>query len=100
MAEIKTKQTNASVEKFLNQIPDEVVLEKAFPDHHRYSQAEIDSIVDEANRAGANSLITTAKDAVKLQSISFSLPCYVLEITPQIDNEAELTELIIDSVKG
>ena len=85
---------------FFNQVPDEVALEKAFPDHHRYSQAEIDSLIDEAKHAGANSLITTAKDAVKLQSISLSLPCYVLEITPQIENEAELTELVLNSVKG
>lgn len=84
---------------FFNQLPHEVVLQKAFPDHHRYSQREIDSLIEDAKRAGAKSLITTAKDAVKLHSISFSLPCYVLEIEPQIENEAELVRLILTSVK-
>ena len=79
---------------FFNSVPHEVVLQKAFPDHHRYSQSEIDSLTQDARRAGANSLITTAKDAVKLRSMSFSLACYVLDIEPQIDNEAELIQLI------
>jgi tetraacyldisaccharide-1-P 4'-kinase len=69
-------------------------LQKAFPDHHRYTQSDVDSLIDEAKRAGANSLITTAKDAVKLSSLSFSLPCYVQEIEPQIENADELIRLI------
>ena len=81
-------------QSFFNALPHEAVLQKAFPDHHRYSQSEIDSLIDAARRAGANSLITTAKDAVKLRSLSFSLPCYVMEIEPQIDNDAELIRLI------
>ena len=79
---------------FFTSVPYELVLEKAFPDHHRYSQTEIDSLIGAATRAGANSLITTAKDAVKLQSLSFSLPCYVLEIEPQIENSDQLIQLI------
>ncbi len=83
---------------FFNQLPD-VVLEKTFPDHHRYSQSDVDSLIDAARRAGARSLITTAKDAVKLHSISFSLPYFVLEIEPEIENEADLIRLILNSVK-
>jgi tetraacyldisaccharide 4'-kinase len=79
---------------FFKQIPHEPVLQKAFPDHHRYSQRDIDSLIDDARCAGANSLITTAKDAVKLRSISFSLSCYVLEVEPQIENADELIRLI------
>jgi len=79
---------------FFNAIEHESVLQKAFPDHHRYSQGDVDSLIDEARRTGANSLITTAKDAVKLRSLTFSLPCYVLEIEPQIENADELIGLI------
>ena len=82
-------------QSFFDSLTQEVVLQKAFPDHHRYSQSEIDSLIDAAKRAGANSLFTTAKDAVKLRSLSFSLPCYVLEITPQIEDEAELRQLVL-----
>ena len=86
---------------FFRQIPQEIVLEKTFPDHHRYSQAEIDSLIDAAGQAGAQSLVTTAKDAVKLKSISFrDLPLHVLEIELQIDNAAELARLIVNAVKA
>jgi tetraacyldisaccharide 4'-kinase len=70
------------------------VVQKSFADHHRYSQSDIDSLIDAARRAGASSLITTAKDAVKLRSLSFSLPCFVLEIELRIDNEADLIQLM------
>ena len=83
---------------FFNAIEHPSVLQRAFPDHHRYSQRDIDSLTEDARRAGANSLITTAKDAVKLRSISFSLPCYVLEIEPQIENEDQLIKLILKAV--
>jgi tetraacyldisaccharide 4'-kinase len=84
---------------FFNQLEHEVVLEKTFPDHHRYTQHDIDALIEDARRAGARSLITTAKDAVKLQSLTFSFPCYILEIEPQIENETELVQLILNSVK-
>ena len=66
----------------------------AFPDHHQYTQAEITRFSDEAKRAGAASLITTAKDSVKLHEFEFSLPCYVLEIEISIDEEDRLRDLI------
>jgi tetraacyldisaccharide 4'-kinase len=79
---------------FFDAVTHEVVLQKAFTDHHRYSQSDIDSLIDAARRAGANSLITTEKDAVKLRSLSFQLPCYVQKIEPSIENADELIRLI------
>ena len=84
---------------FFNQIEQELVFQRAFPDHHRYSQPDIDALTEAARRAGARSLITTAKDAVKLHSLSFSIPYFVLEIEPEIENDEEFARLIIDSVK-
>ena len=72
----------------------EIGLERSFPDHHVYSQADIDSLVKDAT-----SLITTAKDAVKLRGLSFSVPCYVMEIEIAIENEEEFTRLIVDTAK-
>src|SRR5215216_1959737 len=72
----------------------EVGLQKAFPDHHVYSQDEIDSLIQDA---GAMSLITTAKDAVKLRTLSFSIPCYVLEIEIAIENIEEFTRLVVEA---
>jgi tetraacyldisaccharide 4'-kinase len=37
-----------------------------FPDHHRYTLADIDRIVELARSLGATGLVTTEKDSVKL----------------------------------
>ena len=76
----------------------ELVLERSFPDHHVFSQEEIDSLIKSAKEVGANSLITTAKDAVKLRTLSFSVPCYVLEIEIAIENGEELARMITSAV--
>jgi len=76
----------------------EVSLQKSFPDHHRYTQQEVDALNESAKQSGALSLITTAKDAVKLQTLSTSLPTYSLEIEIEIENSAELRRLIIEAL--
>ena len=72
-----------------------MILEKSFTDHYAYTQKDIDTLVRTAEHAGAGSLITTAKDAVKLRSMRFAIPCYVLEIEMRIENETELRRLIL-----
>ncbi|MGH9562267.1 MAG: tetraacyldisaccharide 4'-kinase, partial [Terracidiphilus sp.] len=42
---------------------------KFFRDHHRYQQAEIDALVQEARAAGADALICTEKDAFNLSGV-------------------------------
>ena len=75
------------------------VLTQVFPDHHWYDHTEIESLCRKSRDSGAQSLITTAKDAVKLQTLNFELPCYVLNIEIQIDDESRLRELIEDAVR-
>jgi tetraacyldisaccharide 4'-kinase len=70
----------------------EIGLQRSFPDHHVYSQAEIDSLIRDA---GGSSLITTAKDAVKLRALSFTGPCYVMEIEIAIERAEEFTRLVV-----
>ncbi|HXD30718.1 MAG TPA: tetraacyldisaccharide 4'-kinase [Pyrinomonadaceae bacterium] len=65
-----------------------------FRDHHRYTQGDIDELVAEGKAAGAECLVTTAKDAVKLTDLLISLPCYVLDIEIEIDNTETFVELI------
>jgi tetraacyldisaccharide 4'-kinase len=72
----------------------ELVLEKAFRDHHSYSQQDVNNLIRAAREAGAQSLITTAKDAVKLRSLSFSLPWCVLEIEISLENEDAFRQMI------
>ncbi|MCA1616051.1 MAG: tetraacyldisaccharide 4'-kinase [Acidobacteria bacterium] len=73
--------------------------ERAFKDHHFYTQSDADSLSREAGRAGARSLVTTAKDAVKLRGLKFGLPCYVLEIGLSFDEEDALLELVLKVVR-
>jgi tetraacyldisaccharide 4'-kinase len=72
----------------------EPAFERAFPDHYDYRQADVNNIVAQAKAKGAGSLLTTAKDAVKLTSLHFEIPCNVLEIRISIEDEAHLIQLI------
>lgn len=67
---------------------------RAFADHHNYNQSELDALVKEAKSRGAEGLITTAKDAIKLSALNLALPCYVLEIQILIDEEDRLVKII------
>ena len=76
----------------------ELGFERAFADHHEYSQSEVDALNQLAEQTGANALITTAKDAVKLKGMSFALPCYVLEIEIAIDEAAAFQKTVLDRI--
>jgi tetraacyldisaccharide 4'-kinase len=65
-----------------------------FPDHFKYRQADVDTLVKAAREAGVRSLTTTAKDAVKLRDLRFDLPCYVLDIEISVENEFEFLKLV------
>lgn len=72
---------------------------EVFRDHHKYSQTDIDRLTHRATDAGAHALITTAKDAVKLGSMRFTLPCYVVEIEMQIQEADRLLAFIDEAIE-
>ena len=72
---------------------------RVFPDHYVYEQADVDALVFEARRKGARALLTTAKDGVKLRSLRFELPCYVLEIGFEFDDEQKLTGMLREAIR-
>jgi tetraacyldisaccharide 4'-kinase len=78
----------------------ETVFKKALRDHQPYSQQLIDSIITDAETSGARSLLTSAKDAVKLRSLSLRLPVFSVDVEISIDDEAALTRLVLDSLKA
>ena len=53
-----------------------------FPDHHNYDVDDMLSINSSAQSAGADIIVTTSKDAVKLLKLDFEhvLPIYVIEV--------------------
>ena len=63
-----------------------------FPDHHRYTPADLQEIVRQATTAGAQGVVTTEKDMMNLpgSNISLPFPLYCLRIGIEIENEAEL----------
>jgi len=71
-----------------------------FRDHHVYTQTDLDRIVRAAIAAGAEVLLTTAKDEVKLRSLGFELPCYAVDMSIEIEEEAQLRSLIVGTACG
>lgn len=75
----------------------ELVVTKAFRDHHAYTQKDVDDLVAGAKQANATSLVTTAKDAVKLRALSFSLPLHTFEIEIAINDEELFKGLVLNA---
>ena len=73
--------------------------QRPFRDHHRFSQANITAVEDAARNAGAELLITTAKDAVKLRQLKLEMPCYVAEISIDIAPGEEFRRLLTKTVE-
>lgn len=70
----------------------------AYPDHHAYTAGDIDDIEKAAK--GADVVLTTEKDAVKLKSLSGArLPIYALRIEVEIKNTEGLSRLFTRFVK-
>jgi tetraacyldisaccharide 4'-kinase len=76
-----------------------LVHSKSFRDHHRYTQSDIDAFVADSSQNQARSIVTTAKDAVKLGGLKFEIPCYVSEIDLSFDNERELVGMLMKAVE-
>ena len=88
LSEIKEKKAFAfcgigNAESFFEQLRREkfdVSGTKAFRDHHIYSQNDVAEIESQSREAAADILLTTAKDAVKLKTLTFEVPVFVVEI--------------------
>ncbi len=76
----------------------DLIYTRAFRDHHLYTQGDITSLCREAKAQGAQLLLTTAKDAVKLGSFGFEIACYVVEIDLEFDDEQSLLDMIHQTV--
>jgi tetraacyldisaccharide 4'-kinase len=61
--------------------------EMLFKDHHRYTRADLDRIVNAARAAGAATIVTTEKDLVRLLPFRpFAMPIHAVPLTIEIDD--------------
>lgn len=69
----------------------------AFGDHHRYSPPQIAAIGRAATQTGADIVVTTEKDAVKLLRADFPVPCCSASISVTVNPEEDFRRLLLAS---
>ncbi len=70
-----------SFERFLRELGAELVYCDHYADHHRYAESEVREFVASAHAAGADMVVTTEKDAVRIpRQADYGLPVYYLRI--------------------
>ena len=72
-----------------------VVLERSYRDHHRYSRRDIDELARSAEATGADAFVTTAKDVMNLGDAALPIPIFALRIDLEIDGSEELLEAVL-----
>ncbi|HET6900430.1 MAG TPA: tetraacyldisaccharide 4'-kinase [Vicinamibacteria bacterium] len=60
--------------------------QSAFADHHRFRPHEIETVLREAQGSGADAVVTTAKDAVRLPVTKGALPILVWRVRAAVDD--------------
>ena len=71
---------------------------RVFPDHHYYTQENINGLISQSSARGSHALLTTAKDEVKLRSLRIEMPCYVVDVAIEIEGESKFLALIDDAI--
>lgn len=80
----------------------QLVHKQSFPDHHRYSVAELAAFLQQAAAQQAAAVLTTEKDAANLPSEILSqsqLPIYAAQLQFKIDNEVEFKRFVREKIK-
>ena len=81
VASLSAIATPASFNAFLTQNGANLVLKRHYADHHRYRQQEMIDFVNDAKAAGAEIIMTTEKDAVRMPRLDRrDLPILFLRI--------------------
>ncbi len=73
-----------------------IVSEKFFRDHHGFTQTDLDQITRAAKEAGADAILTTEKDAIRLEGLTYGdIPVYAAQLEIQSDDEVRLKSLLL-----
>jgi tetraacyldisaccharide 4'-kinase len=75
------------------------VSENFFKDHHAFTQEDVDRINRASSEAGADAILTTEKDAIRLAGLRFGdIPIYAAQLEIQSDDEVRLKSLLLRTV--
>ncbi|MGB7266958.1 MAG: tetraacyldisaccharide 4'-kinase [Terracidiphilus sp.] len=76
----------------------------AFPDHHRYSARDLESIAIAASNTGAKVLLTTEKDRVRMgelaSALPTSLPLQVVPLQTEIEDESAAVDWLMGRLEA
>ena len=90
-------------ENFFAQLRQEgfdLALTKALPDHYFYTPDDIEELEREATARGADYLLTTAKDGVKLASLEFNIPLIIAKGEIVFDDDLAFRDFILSSTRS
>lgn len=81
------------------QIGINIVNESFFADHHPFGQDDLDRVTKAAQGACADAIVTTEKDAVRLEGLKHGdVPIYAAHIELESDDEVRLKSLLLRMV--
>jgi len=72
----------------------------AHPDHHRFRADEVASVMRRALAAGADAIVTTAKDATRLPGPERPLPILVFRVRCEVDDPPAFRERLLAAAEG
>jgi tetraacyldisaccharide 4'-kinase len=73
-----------------------IVSEDFFADHHAFTQQDLDNVQDGARGAGADAILITEKDAVRLEGlIQGQIPIYAAVLEVKSDDEVRLKSILL-----
>jgi tetraacyldisaccharide 4'-kinase len=73
-----------------------IVSENFFPDHHAFTQEDVERVTRAARETGADAIVTTEKDAVRLEGLKQGdVPVYAAQLEIQSEDEVRLKSLLL-----
>jgi tetraacyldisaccharide 4'-kinase len=76
-----------------------IVSESFFRDHHAFTQSDLERATAAARGAAADMMITTEKDATRLEGLAFgNVPIYAAQMEIQSEDEIRLKSLLLRTV--
>lgn len=78
----------------------EITGHEVFPDHHTFTSDELARTARRAAERGADALVTTEKDLVRIATAPLGPPLLVLRIDVEIEDDARFRARVLDAILG